>query len=357
MKNYPKVAIIMINYKWYADRFLARAYESLQKLNYPKDKYKIYVVDNVTSTETQDLIKRLAPEAVVVPTDGNGWGHANNVGAQQAMKDGFDDYFSIVNMDTIFHEDYLLEAVKVAENDKTVGCVQSKLLLYPPQEDGSYHLNSRGNSLTFLGFGYCSGDGKVDDTPDQVVDIVSAAGAGLLVSRELFISIGMCDPTYFMYHDDIELCQKVKMLGYRLVLAPRSIIYHEHEFGRSIRQVYYMERNRFRFILEFYKWRTIILMIPAWLFMELGMLPYQIKNKWLWTKLRVYGYFFLPSSWKLLRAKRKQIQYLRTISDRKFFEGVVAKIDFQQVNNPLLKYLANPIFSAYWWVMKKVIRW
>lgn len=353
----PKVAVILINYKWYADRFLARAYESLQKLNYPKDKYKIYIADNVTSTETQELLKKLAPEAVVVPSDGNGWGHANNICAKKAMEDGYDDYFAIVNMDTIFHEDFLKESIEVLEEDKMVGIVQSKLLLYPPQKDGSYNLNSRGNSLTFLGFGYCSGDGKVDDTPDKIVDVISAAGAGIVISRELFVSVGMCDESYFMYHDDIELSQKVKMLGYRLVLAPRSIIYHEHEFGRSIMQVYYMERNRFRYILEFYKWQTILLMIPAWLFMELGMLPYQIKGRWMWTKLRVYGFFFKPSTWKLIYSKRKQVQYLRTISDKDFFKGVVAKIDFQQVDNPLLKYVANPIFSMYWWAMKKIISW
>lgn len=353
----PKVAIILINYKWYADRFLARAYESLQKLNYPKDSYRIYIADNVTSPETQELLQHLAPEAVVVPSDGNGWGHANNICARQAMEDGYDDYFAIVNMDTIFDPDFLKEAVAVAENDKTIGAVQSKLLLYPPQENGEYHLNSKGNSLTFLGFGYCAGDGKKDDTGSEVVDIVSAAGAGVLVPREIFIAIGMCDETYFMYHDDIEISQKIRLMGYRLVLAPNSIIFHEHEFGRSIMQVYFMERNRLRFLLEFYKLKTLLLMFPAWWFMELGMIPFEIKNKWLWTKLRVYGYFLNPKNWLALKKKRRQIQDLRTISDKEFLNGFVAKIDFQQVNNPLLTYIANPIFSVYWWVMKRLIKW
>lgn len=353
----PKVAIILINYKWYADRFLARAYKSLQELNYPKDKYRIYIADNVTSTETQELLKRLAPEAVVVPSDGNGWGHANNICAQKAMEDGFDDYFCIANMDTIFDTNFLDEAVRVAESDKTIGAVQSKLLLYPPQENGDYHLNSKGNSLTFLGFGYCAGDGKKDDTGTDVIDIVSAAGAGVLVPREIFEAIGMCDETYFMYHDDIELSQKIKLMGYRLVLAPKSVIYHEHEFGRSIMQVYFMERNRFRYMLEFYKIPTLILILPAWFVMELGMLVFEIKNKWVWTKLRVYGYFLNPKNWKLLVGKRKSVQDLRTISDKEFLQGVVAKIDFQQVDNPLLKYVANPLFSVYWWIIKKLIIW
>lgn len=353
----PKVAIILINYKKYAERFLERAYKSLQELEYPKDFYRIYIADNVTSLETQALLKKCAPDATIVPSDGNGWGHGNNICVRQAMSDGFDDYFAFVNMDTIFDKNFLNEAVTLAEFDKTIGVVQSKLLLYPPRENGQYFLNSKGNKLTFLGFGYCAGDGVLDDTGNEPVDIISAAGAGILVPREIFFSVGMCDESYFMYHDDIELSQKIRLFGYRLVLAPKSVIYHEHEFGRSIRQVYFMERNRIRFLIEFYKIGTLLLIFPGWLFMEMGMLVYEIKNKWVWTKLRVYGYFLNPLHWREIFKKRSQVQKLRTISDREFLNGFVAEIEFQQVNNPLLRYVANPFFKLYWSLIKKIIIW
>lgn len=346
----------MINYKHYADRFLHDSFLSLEKLNYPKEKYRVYVVDNATSQETVERCKELAPGATILPSEGNGWGHANNVGARKAKEDGFDDYLFFVNMDTEFDPEFVREAIKAYESDEKIGVVQSKLLLHPPVE-GEYMLNSKGNSLTFLGFGYCAGDGKRDDVKDEVVDVTYAAGAALLVSGRVWGLIGECDESYFMYHDDIEINFKAKLIGLRTVLAPRSVVYHKHEFGRSILQVNFMERNRIRFLFEFYKWRTLILILPAFVVMEIGMFPYAILNKWVKTKLRVYLWFLTPSNILLLSQKRKKVQRLRKVDDKELLRGVGAIVDFQQVDNPVLRYIANPMFAVYWTVIKKFIKW
>ncbi|MFA6988433.1 MAG: glycosyltransferase family 2 protein [Candidatus Gastranaerophilaceae bacterium] len=351
-----KVAIIMINYKHYAKRFLHDSFASLEKLNYPKDKYRVYVVDNVTSPETIEICQQLAPGASIVPSSGNGWGLANNLGVKQAIKDGFDDYFFFVNMDTEFDAEFVTEAVRAYESDNRIGIVQSKLLLHTPV-DGKYMLNSKGNNLTFLGFGYCAGDGKTDDVKAEISDITYASGAALLVSKKVWQETGEFDESYFMYHDDVEINFKVKLAGYRTVLAPRSVVYHKHEFGRSIVQINFMERNRLRFLLEFYKWQTLLLIMPAWIIMEIGMFPYAIINKWVLIKLKVYGWFLNPKNIWLLARKRKAVQSLRKVSDKELLKGVVAVVDFQQINNPVLKYIANPIFDFYWSVCKSLINW
>lgn len=351
-----KVAFIMINYKNYADKFLKASYESLLKINYPKDSYKLYIVDNATSPETEARIKELAPEAIVVPSDGNGWGYGNNVGAKKAIADYFSDYFYIVNMDTEFDPECLNEALRAMESDEKIAVVQSKLLLYPAV-NGEYMLNSKGNNLTFLGLSYCAGSGKKDDTSNEITDIITAAGAGILIRKDVFLEIGMCDESYFMYHDDIEISFKAKILGYRIVLASKSVIYHKHEFGRAVKQIFFMERNRMRFLLEFFKLPTLIIIFPAFIAMEIGMLPYVALNKWLGTKFRVYAYFLNSINLKQIFLKRKKIQQMRKISDGEMLKGVVGIVDFQQIENPVLKYIANPIFDLYWRLIRKLIIW
>ncbi len=160
-----------------------------------------------------------------------------------------------------------------------------------------------------------------------------------------------------MYHDDAEISFKIKLLGKRVVLAPKSIVYHKHEFGRSIMQVTFMERNRIRFLLEFLKLPTLILIFPAFLLMELGMFPYVFLNKWTKAKLKVYFWFLVPKNFNLVLKKRKEIQKLRKISDRELMKGMTGVIDFQQIENPVLKYIANPFFAFYWWLIQKVIFW
>jgi len=348
-----KVAIILINYKTYANLFLQESYNSLLNLNYSKENYRIYIVDNCSTEESRQTIKKIAPTAKIIASNGNGWGHGNNTGAQEAIKDGFDDFFFFVNMDTVFDKNFLIEAIKVANNNE-VGIVQSKILLYK-KENGKHMLNSKGNKITYLGFSYSAGDGKEDDTSDKKIEINTASGVGLLISKNIFLKINKCDEDYFMYQDDVELSFKVKLLGLKLLLAPKSIIYHKHEFERSIKMIYYIERNRIRFLLEFYKIKTLILIFPAFIFMEIGMMPYVILNKWFLTKIKVYLFFLNPLNILKIIKKRSFIQKLRTIDDKKMMNNMVGIIEFQQIDNFVLKYIANPIFKLYWKIIKKII--
>jgi len=167
----------------------------------------------------------------------------------------------------------------------------------------------------------------------------------------------MFDESYFMYHDDIELSFKIKLLGYRVVFAPKSVVYHKYEFERSNKKVFFMERNRFRFLLEFFKLPTLIIIFPAFILMEIGMLPYEIINKWINKKLKVYLYFFNFKNIKRILKKRAFVQKLRKIYDKEMLKGVVGIIDFQEIENPVLKYIANPLFNVYWSVVKKIIIW
>lgn len=346
----------MINYKNYAERFLKDSYESLMKVNYPKDCFRLYVVDNATSEETVKLCQELAPESKVLPSSGNGWGHANNLAAREGIKDGFGDYIFFLNMDTEFDPEFINEAIKVHESDPQIGLVQSKLLLHPPV-NGEYYINSVGNSMTFLGFGYCAGDGKKDDHNEKVRDITYGSGAGLSISGDNWQKIGECDESYFMYHDDAEISFKVKLIGLRVVVAPKSIIYHKHEFGRSIMQVTFMERNRMRFLLEFFKWRTILLIFPAFIIMEIGMFPYVVFNKWTKAKIKAYAWFFYSENMMSLAKKRQEVQAMRKISDRELLKGFTGVIEFQQISNPILDKIANPMFNFYWQIIKKIIVW
>ena len=392
----PKVGIILINYKTYAKRFLEDCRDSMRKLDYPREKYVVYIVDNATTPETEAYLHEVYPEAVVLPNKENsGWGGGNNRGIEQAFKDGCEDIvFS--NMDVIVHGGWLKELVeaaysdvihnppqpslKVREGDRAVpprrvrggrgsydnspiGIVQSKLLLWPIGKDGIQRINSIGNQLHFLGFGFAGGNGLPAETVDRELstvnypDIPYASGASMYVKREIFEKVGLCNPDFFMYHDDIEFCLKAKLAGYRVVLAPRSIMWHKYEFGRSILQVYYMERNRLLTMLQFYKLPTLLLVSPMFFVMELGLLGASIAGRYAKPKLRGWGYFLKPSSWRKLCAERRRIQALRTMSDRQLMADFTGKVIHQEIMNPVLKYVANPVMNAYWTVAKKLMFW
>jgi len=353
-----KIGIILINYKDYVNRFLDECRDSIRTQNYPKELVNVYMVDNAASEESNKYIKEHYPEltAIIPRPDGN-YAAANNAGIKKAKEDGC-DYFVIANMDAVYNQNWLTELVKAIESDDNIGAVQSKMLLYNKDEEGKYRINSTGNIQHFLGFGFTCGY----DEPDREMDGYPAitgyvSGCSFMVKREVVDIIQGYDEEYYMYHDDVDFSWKAKLAGYKFVLAPKSIMYHKYEFARSILMLYYMERNRYLAMFHFYKIPTLIIISPAILAMEGGMFFYSIVNGWFKTKLKVYGYFLKPSSWSKIRQKRKKINQIRKLKDRDIVNDFYGKVLFQEIDNPVLKHIANPIFDAYWNTAKKLIKW
>jgi GT2 family glycosyltransferase len=81
----------------------------------------------------------------------------------------------------------------------------------------------------------------------EPAEIFGGCGASLLLKRELLDDVGGFDPTLFMYYEDLDLCWRARLRGWRFVYAPASIVHHvcggssETASPFRLRQV---ERNR-----------------------------------------------------------------------------------------------------------------
>lgn len=357
MNDYKKVGLVLVNYRDYASRFLADCRDSLRCQDYPASFTKIYIVDNASTPQSEKYLRDNFPEAkIIIRSDGN-YAAANNLGFSQAINDGC-QYIVTVNMDTVAQPGWLSALVSALDDNPEAAIAQSKILLFPLSGDKSLPLkiNSWGNIFNFLGFGFAGGYGQ----PDKVIEgypMISgyASGCSFIMRASVWQKIGGYNEDFYMYHDDTEISLKARLAGYSILLAPNSVIYHKYEFNRSIRMLYYIERNRLLIIAIFYPIFSIILLLPALLFMQLGLLAYAIFGGWPKTALRVYGYFFLPSSYVKIYKQRRQIRLFRRISFKNLAAGFSGRIEFQEINNPLLQFIVNPILSFYWWLVKRII--
>jgi hypothetical protein len=121
-----------------------------------------------------------------------------------------------------------------------------------------------------------------------------------------------------------------------------------------------MERNRYALLIMYYKWKTLFVMLPMLLIMEIGLTYFFIRNGWFKEKLKLYRYWLRPKNWAVWLAKRKKIQKLRTVTDRSLLSDTVTDVVFgekEDMNSPLLIYLANPLLRGYGWLLKKMIFW
>jgi len=352
-----KVGIILINYKDYAERFLAPCRDSLRRQNYPAELTKIYIVDNASTPDSFKYLQASYPEAIVLARDDGNYAAANNLGFKRAKDDGC-EYLVAVNMDTEMEPDWLSELVSALENNPAAGIAQSKILLFPKTEAEKTQpkINSLGNVIHFLGFGFTSGYGELDHEISGYPEIKGyASGCSFIIRREILDKIGGYNEEYYMYHDDLEVSLKVKLAGYQIILAPRSVIYHKYEFARSTRMVYYMERNRYLTLMIFYpRWLLILIGFPG-LIMDIGMLFFSIVRGWFKEEMKIYVYFFHFKNYDKILAERKKIEAFATKPFTRLAKNFSGKIEFAEIANPILKYLVNPLLNLYWQIVKRII--
>jgi len=361
----PKVVIIYLSY--YCEPYIEDVISALKKITYPKDRIELVIVDN--PHPEHGLSMRLLEERVL-PLSGNelphvtllpqsqnlGFAGGNNVGIQWALENNF-DYIYFHNNDGFVAANFLEPLVEAMESDIKVGAVQSLLMLYPETD----LLNSSGNSFHYLGLGFCNNLRVKKDSIkfDKVFETAYSSGAAILMRADLLRQFGLWDSDFFMYHEDVEYSLRLKIAGYKIVVASDSLFYHKYSFGRNQIKFYYIERNRFGVMLMFFRWPTLLLLAPMGLILEVGLLLFAMKQGWVQEKFKAYAYWLKLSSWKLWLKKRAYVQSIRKISDRQMMKTFVGKIVFEDksINNPVLKYLANPLMEMYWQIVKLLIIW
>jgi GT2 family glycosyltransferase len=298
------------------------------------------------------------PVLFIENADNRGFAGGNNVGLLRAAADG-DEFVYLLNPDTEAEPGFLDAALAAAATDPQIAFVQSLILRHGPGE----LVNTYGNELHFLGFGYAAGDGlpladpAVQGRLRGISDIGFASGAGMLGRVSALRAIGFFQDELFLYQEDLELSWRALLAGWRVVLAPASRIRHKYQFSKSVAKFYFLERNRWLVLVWCYRAPTLALLAPALVTMELGLWALALKSGWWQQKARAMAYLLTPTRWPGFWATRQKVQALRTRSDRQVSALFTGRIVFEAMSPWPLTHVANPLFSAYWAVVRRLLRW
>jgi len=349
-----KIAIILVNYKDYAEKYLAECLAGLRKQDY-KGEMKIFITDNGSIDESYNYLKQAAPEAEIVANKNNdGFAKGNNDAIKLALARGF-EYVILFNLDTVIEADCVRKMAEVADSDSGIGAVQARLMLWPDKDK----INSLGNVTHFLGFGYAEGYGTENRDwriENRDLKICYPSGAAVLFTKTALEKVGLFDEEFWMYNEDQDLGWRLWLMGFKCVLAPEAVVYHKYEFSRSIKKYYWLDRNRIIAMLKNYSLGTLILILPAFVLMEIGLIFFAYKNGWFFAKMKVYSYFLNSANWQKIMAERKKVQALRTVGDRPIVRMFSGRIWYQEIGETRLK-IANVIFNAYWKIVRVLISW
>jgi GT2 family glycosyltransferase len=161
------------------------------------------------------------------------------------------EYIALLNDDTKVDSKWLEELVKVMESDKSIFAVGSKIMFY----DKPYVIQHAGAKITLIGAGIDIGFGESNSSKYNIKRIVGAVcGASMLIRKDIFKRLGGFDESYLAYFEDVDLCWRSWLYGYKVLYEPKSIVYHKFggSWGKrlSVQRLYFSHINKLRNIFK-----------------------------------------------------------------------------------------------------------
>ncbi|MBN1484507.1 MAG: glycosyltransferase family 2 protein [Chloroflexia bacterium] len=230
---------------------------------------QVLLVDNASTDGTVPAVRQAFPQVEIqVNPEDLGFARGMNRGIKVALERGA-EHVMLVSNDTILAEDTLEIMLQAMESDPQVGMV-SPLIYYPDRERIWYAGAYRRRFFPGL---VMPGYGQPDQPRYHVRrEVDYATGCVLLLRADMLRQIGAFDPTFFMYYEDLDLCERARAAGWRILLASDAEIVHlgSASYGEySTTKWTYMARYTPTFYRRYYRWpRLSATIYAAWVLLR-----------------------------------------------------------------------------------------
>ncbi|MEW6655473.1 MAG: glycosyltransferase family 2 protein [Aquificota bacterium] len=294
------VCAVVVTYN--RKNLLIECLEALQKQTRPIQ--GIYLIDNASTDGTPELllekgyISEQPPQNLKEPwekefsvtnfTDGNSIKlhyvrmHENTGGAggfYEGVKRGYEkgyDWLWLMDDDAEPKEDALEILSLYFKNNDVVGLAGSVLL-----PDGNIAIYHRGKINLKDIFPLIQIPLNLKEYQKQVIEIDMASFVGLLVKRDAIENIGFPKKEFFIHHDDVEYCIRLRTIG-KILLIPNSVILHK-EAAKARMEKSFLGRKSMRiefnkFWLSYYGMRNLVWLGKQYSENELLFYMQMIKN-------------------------------------------------------------------------------
>lgn len=216
------VSIVILNFNGrnYLEKFLPSVTKQSKG-------YEIVVADNNSSDDSIDFLKKSFPDIRRIPFSEN-YGYCG--GYNRALDQLDSDIYVLLNSDIEVTENWIKPIVNLFDEDEKIAAVQPKLLDFNYKDRFEY-AGGAGGFIDKYGYPFCRGrifntievdNGQYDDTRE----IFWATGACLFIRGNLFKSHGGFDTDFFAHMEEIDLCWRMKLDGYKVFHCGESVVYH-----------------------------------------------------------------------------------------------------------------------------------
>lgn len=334
-----KVSAIVVN--WNGKDVLSGCLQSLLKQDY--EELEIWVSDNGSEDGSQAMLRELYPSVHLLENGENlGFGSAVNRALQKATG----DYFLFLNNDLELKPDCVRQLVDLLESDNKIGAAIPKILYHRDVQvpDSSTTINSFGVLVNYTGIAYPNLVGQQDRDDFPLTE--TACGGIFMFSREVYEQVGGFDEDLFLYHEDHDLSWRIRLGGWKLMVTPKAVCCHHYDFNKGVHKFYRSEKNRLHILLKNMECKTLALIFPALIIVELAQIVHALTHGWLGLKIK--SYFEILGQFLRIARKRRQIRSFRKVSDKEICRLYQGTLAVSSMKNPLMDFILSPLLNAYW---------
>lgn len=188
---------------------------------------QIIVADNASTDDSLQILATQFPMVtVIVNTQNDGFAGGYNWALQQVEA----DYFVLLNSDVEVTPNWIEPIIELMEKDKQIAACQPKLLAFTNKQMFEY-AGASGGFIDYLGYPFSRGRvfdvlEKDEQQYDEAIPVFWATGAAMFVRSYVFKQCGGFDTSFFAHQEEIDLCWRMQLNGYKIYACPSSVVYH-----------------------------------------------------------------------------------------------------------------------------------
>nr|WP_294876271.1 glycosyltransferase family 2 protein [uncultured Pedobacter sp.] len=219
----PSVAVVILN--WNGQALLQQFLPGVIQSKYSN--LQLIVGDNASTDNSVEFVRTNYPDIRIIQNDAN-YGFAE--GYRKILEQVDAEYYVLLNSDVEVPENWIQPVIDMMQTDSSIAVAQPKIKWQKNRKEFEY-AGAAGGYLDLHGFPFCRGrlfetvesdHGQYNDSSE----IFWASGAALFIKSKQWKEVGGLDPDFFAHMEEIDLCWRLKNLGYKIVYCADAEVYH-----------------------------------------------------------------------------------------------------------------------------------
>lgn len=217
-----KIAVVILN--WNGVHFLEKF---LPNVLQHSSIAEVIVADNQSTDNSVNYLKQhFTNVKIIINSSNEGFAKGYNLALEHVKA----DYYVLLNSDVEVSANWIEPIIDLMEKNPKIAACQPKILDFNHKTRFEY-AGAAGGMIDKLGYPFCRGRlfNVLEEDKGQYnnqMEVFWATGACLFIKADAFWKVGGFDEDYFAHMEEIDLCWRMKNIGYQIHVEPASVVYH-----------------------------------------------------------------------------------------------------------------------------------